>query len=208
MIVIVDYGLGNLGSIYNILKRLGAEAVISSKPAEIKKANKLILPGVGSYDYGMEQMEKFRLIDTLNEQVLTKKVPVLGICLGSQLFAKGSEEGNKSGLGWIDMEVVKFNNDKMSAFGGLKIPHMGWNEIHLVKESPLFRDMYENPRFYFVHSYHFAAANPDDVLSTASYGYEFVCAIEKNNIAGVQFHPEKSHKFGMKLLQNFAKSIL
>ena len=203
MIVIVDYGVGNLGSIYNILKRIGAEAVISSDPAEIKKAGKLILPGVGSYDYGMEQIEKFRLCDILNEQVLTKKIPVLGICLGAQLFARGSEEGNKSGLGWIDMEVVKFNSAKLPP--GLKIPHMGWNNINIKKGSPLFNDMYENPRFYFVHSYHFLPANPEETLSTAYYGYEFVSAIEKNNIAGVQFHPEKSHKFGMKLLKNFAE---
>ena len=203
MMVIIDYNIGNLGSILNMLKKVGATAIISSDISEIEKADKLILPGVGSFDYGMEQIEKTGLIELLNEKVLDKKTPVLGICLGAQLLACNSEEGQKKGLGWIDMEVIKFNKDKIAP--ELKIPHMGWNEVKIKRESPLFRDVYDEPRYYFVHSYHFMPKNSNDILTTSLYGYEFVSAIEKDNIVGVQFHPEKSHKFGMRILKNFAE---
>lgn len=203
MIVIIDYGVGNLGSILNMLKRIGEPAIISSNINDIQNASKLILPGVGAFDYGMEQLGKYDLIGVLNEKVLIGKTCILGICLGAQLLAQKSEEGEKKGLGWIDMEVVRFNNDKMPV--DLKIPHMGWNDINTKKESPLFKGMHEEPRFYFVHSYHLMLKESDVILTTTQYGYEFVSAIEKDNIIGVQFHPEKSHKFGMKFLKNFVE---
>lgn len=203
MLVIIDYGVGNLGSILNMLKRIGVSAIISSNENDIQNASKLILPGVGSFDYGIEQLEKYGFVDILNNKVLEENTCILGICLGAQLLAKTSEEGKKKGLGWIDMEVVRFKNDKMPP--DLKIPNMGWNDISIKKESPLFKDMHEDPRFYFVHSYHFMLKESDVILTTTQYGYEFVSAIEKDNIIGVQFHPEKSHKFGMRFLKNFAK---
>ena len=201
MIVIVDYGVGNLGSILNMLKRIGKPAIISSAKNDIQNAEKLILPGVGSFDYGMEQLAEYDLIGILNDKVLVHKTPVLGICLGVQLFARSSEEGQKNGLGWIDMDVVRFNKDQMPF--DLKIPHMGWSDVSIKNKSPLFKEMFDEPRFYFVHSFHMKPAQSDDILTITQYGYEFVSAVEKENIIGVQFHPEKSHKYGMKLLQNF-----
>ena len=203
MIVILDYKVGNLGSILNMLKKVGAHAIASSNRADILKADKLILPGVGSFDYGMEQLENSGLIDVLNEKVIVQKTPILGICLGIQLFTKKSEEGHRKGLRWLDMETIKFKSNELPTSS--KVPHMGWNGISVKKESRLFKDMYEDARFYFVHSYHLSATDDSDILATTNYGYNFISAIEKDNIAGVQFHPEKSHKFGMKLLKNFAE---
>jgi glutamine amidotransferase len=203
MIIIIDYGVGNLGSIKNMLKRAGVDSTISSDRGHIEKAHKLILPGIGSFDYGMKKLIECGLADILNKKVLEEKIPILGICLGAQLFTKRSEEGKLNGLGWLDAETVKFNFDNSKS--GLKIPHMGWSEVSPVKKSLLFKDMYEEPRFYFVHSYHIRPNNEADVITKTKYGYEFVSAIEKENIIGVQFHPEKSHKFGIKLLKNFVE---
>jgi imidazole glycerol-phosphate synthase subunit HisH len=202
VIVIVDYGMGNLGSIANMLKKIGAEACISSDPDEIGKANKLILPGVGAFDNGMKCLEEGGLLPVLNEKVLTNGAPVLGICLGAQLLARRSEEGTRSGLGWLAVDVRRFNFGTETP--GLRIPHMGWNTIEVRQLSPLFENMYEEPRFYFVHSYHLCCDDPEDVAATADYGYEFTAAVQRGNIMGTQFHPEKSHKFGMRLLENFA----
>lgn len=200
MITIIDYGMGNLGSIKNMLKKIGIESEITNEIEIIRKAEKLILPGVGSFDKAMDNLDSLGLIEVLNDKVLVDDTPVLGICLGMQLLANSSNEGEKKGLCWIDAQVLKFNID--SCF---KVPHMGWNNVVQKKECDLFLGMYANPRFYHVHSYYFKCNNNDDVLATTNYGGEFTSAINKGNIYGVQFHPEKSHKFGMKLLENFAK---
>ncbi len=200
MITIIDYGAGNIGSIQNMIRKIGGQAIVSSKEEDIYNAEKLILPGVGSFDYGMRQLNNSGLIESLNKKVLVDKTPILGICLGVQLFTKGSEEGDLEGLSWFDAETIKFN---IPSERKLKVPHMGWNEVVLKKESKLFTDMYDDPRFYFVHTYHLKSNSPEDVLTETTYGYNFVSALEKENIVGVQFHPEKSHKFGMKILSNF-----
>jgi imidazole glycerol-phosphate synthase subunit HisH len=200
MITIIDYKTGNLGSIQNILRRIGEESIVTSDTALIAKASKLILPGVGAFDTGMKNLTELGLTDILNKKVIIEKVPVLGICLGMQLMSKGSEEGSFPGLGWIDSTTLRFRFQNTAEY---KIPHMGWNFINQHKTSRLFDSMYADPRFYFVHSYYFSAANPDDIVTSTSYEIEFTSSVERGNIMGVQFHPEKSHKFGMKLLKNF-----
>jgi glutamine amidotransferase len=203
MIVVIDYGVGNLGSIMNMLKKVGAKAISSSNIFDIEKAEKLILPGVGAFDSGMKNLSDWGLIPVLNRKVIENKTPILGICLGMQLLTKRSEEGNLAGLGWIDAETVKFKFDDMQAVKN-KIPHMGWNTVEIMQKSWLFDDVYPEPRFYFVHSYHVRCNRGEDILTRTFYGYYFVSSIIRENIAGVQFHPEKSHKFGMELLSNFA----
>lgn len=203
MIVIIDYKAGNLKSIQNMLERIGFEAIISNEPSDIQKAAKLILPGVGSFDYGMDQLNQSGLIETLNEQVLKQKTPILGICLGLQLMTRKSEEGSLPGLGWLDAETIAFNKQKLP--NDLKIPHMGWNEIEFKQDSILLKGFHElPPRFYFVHSYHLVTENKSQIMATTNYGYEIVIGMQRDNIFGVQFHPEKSHKFGMQFLKNFA----
>ena len=201
MIVIIDYGMGNLGSIQNMLKKIGVQAEISSKRHDIESADKLILPGVGAFDAGLKNLDERGLIPVLQNQVIKNKTPILGICLGMQLMTKSSEEGDRPGLGWIDATTVRFKFGKEEQ--NLKIPHMGWNTVNLKKQITLFRDMFEEPRFYFVHSYHVICNNEENILATTNYGDDFVSAFQKGNIIGVQFHPEKSHKFGMKILKNF-----
>ena len=203
MIVIIDYGVGNLSSIKNMLKKIGMDPVISNKAEDIIHADKLILPGVGHFDYGMQHLHESGLVDVLNKKILTNKTPILGICLGVQLLTEGSEEGKAKGLGWIKGKTVAF--DKMKLDANHKIPHMGWTDIKGFEQSKLFTGMYDEPRFYFVHSYHLQLDDPADVLASANYGYDFTVGIEHENILGVQFHPEKSHKYGMKLLENFVK---
>lgn len=205
MIIIIDYGIGNLGSIQNMLKKIGSESAISSDVSEIKKADKLILPGVGAFDNGMENLKKMKLIPVLNEKILINKTPILCICLGMQLLSKKSEEGRLPGLGWIDAETVKFKFDNQQI--GLKIPHMGWNTISIKKRSMFFERIEDEARFYFVHSYHVVCSDKQNILAETNYGFDFVSSIEKDNIIGVQFHPEKSHKFGMKLLKNFVEIL-
>ena len=203
MLTIVDYGVGNLASIRNMLKKIGVEAIISSKKEDILAADKLILPGVGAFDTCAEKLQQSGLLETLEQKVIKEKTPVLGVCVGMQLLTEGSEEGKLPGLGWIKGRIVKFNQGKLTS--SFKIPHMGWREVKLNKRSRLFNEMFEEPRFYFVHSYHPVLDNAADALVTADYGYSFVAGMEHENIMGVQFHPEKSHKFGMKLLENFVK---
>jgi len=199
MICIIDYGIGNIGSIQNMIKKIGYESVLSSDPTVIKKADKLLLPGVGSFDHAIKKLKEYNLFDLLNSEVLIKNKPILGICLGMQLMTKGSEEGNEQGFGWIDAFVHKFKIDD------LKVPHMGWNLIDIKKENNLTKNLYNENRFYFVHSYCVNCKNYDDILFSTNYGEDFVSGFSKNNIYGVQFHPEKSHKFGKKLLENFCK---
>jgi glutamine amidotransferase len=203
MIVIIDYGMGNLGSILNMLKKIGAPASVSADAREIANADKLILPGVGAFDTGMKRLNELNLIDLLNDKVRVRKTPTLGVCLGMQLLMQKSEEGLLPGLGWIDGETVRFRFDPQETH--LKIPHMGWNTISIKRQGVPFRDMPPDARFYFVHSYHVTCEHEEDVLTTTEYGYEFVSGLQRENIMGAQFHPEKSHKFGMKLLKNFVE---
>lgn len=201
MIAIVDYGIGNLASVHNMFKKIGTkDVIISSKQDDILKAKKIILPGVGAFDAGMKNLESSGLIPTLNQKVLEEKTPVLGICLGMQLLTKQSEEGERKGLGWIDAETVKFNFDSSL---NLKIPHMGWNYIKVKKSNPLI-ELNSKHRFYFVHSYYVKCLDESQILATCQYGIDFTCMVNKDNIYGAQFHPEKSLKFGMNLLQNFS----
>ncbi len=204
MIVVIDYGVGNLGSIANMLKKVRAKAIVSSDIADIERADKLILPGVGAFDNGMKNLNDLGLIPVLSDKVLRRKTPILGLCLGMHLLTLRSEEGTLPGLGWIEADTIRFRFDQMQP--GLKVPHMGWNFIRIKQPSPIWKDLdAEETRFYFVHSFHVVCHNDDNVLATAVYGYEFTSAVIKGNIVGTQFHPEKSHKFGMKLLKNFAE---
>ncbi|MBN1211066.1 MAG: imidazole glycerol phosphate synthase subunit HisH [candidate division Zixibacteria bacterium] len=202
MLTIVDYHSGNLGSILNMLKKLGVPAKISSRPEDIKNADKLILPGVGAFDTGMANIQKLGLFDILNEKVLEDKTPLLGICLGMQLLAERSDEGDLPGLGWLKGDIVRFKFNGPS--GELKVPHMGWNSVSVINDNSLFKDI-DEPRFYFVHSYHFRCEDSRDVLATTDYGYEFPASVHRDNIWGTQFHPEKSHRFGLQLLKNFVE---
>jgi glutamine amidotransferase len=200
VITIVDYKLGNLGSVLNMLNYLGIKAEITSDLEKIGNATKIILSGVGSFDTAMENLEKMGLTNILNSKVRVDNIPVLGICLGMQIMTNRSEEGYKPGLGWIDAETVKFKGEN------LRIPHMMWNHARIKHESKLFKDFDEKAKFYFAHSYYLETNDPDPGIATTFYGKEFVSVIEKGNILGVQFHPEKSHKYGMKLLRNFAEN--
>jgi imidazole glycerol-phosphate synthase subunit HisH len=202
MITIIDYGMGNLGSIANMLKRIGAKSLISSNPEEIEQASKLILPGVGAFDAAMSKINESGLSNLLDKKVLEEKIPVLGICLGMQLLTNSSEEGKLPGLGWIPAVTKRFPRE-----GALKVPHMGWNLVHTSTQSRLTRGFEdeEETRFYFVHSYAVQVENQAHSILKTSYGIEFDSGIARDNIYGVQFHPEKSHRFGMKLLSNFVE---
>lgn len=200
MLLIIDYGLGNLVSVKNMFKKLGVPAVISDNISEIESAEKLILPGVGAFDNGMNLIKQKGLIDVLNKRVLVDKTPILGICLGMQLLTKSSEEGKEKGLGWIDADTIKFTFDNKE----LKIPHMGWNYIQVKKQNKLISTEGKH-RFYFVHSYYVKCHNENDIIATCDYGNEFTCVLNHGNIYGAQFHPEKSLKFGMEVLNNFSK---
>jgi glutamine amidotransferase len=204
MVVIVDYGVGNLGSILNMFKKVGSKAILSGEPAVIRSADKLLLPGVGAFDVGMQRLENSGLRPLLDECVLHLKKPVLGICLGMQLMTKRSDEGVLPGLAWVDAEVIRIK----SKDSHIKIPHMGWNLVQVAKEDTLLNGLPDESRFYFVHSYHVVCANQADVLLKTTYGHTFHSAFRSGNIWGVQFHPEKSHKYGMRLLKNFAESDL
>ena len=201
MITIIDYGMGNLRSVQKAFERLKANAIISSNIGDIKKADKLVLPGVGDFKNGMNKLRELNLIDILNVKVLKNKIPILGICLGMQLFTNRSEEGDVDGLGWIDAETIQFDFQKSE--NKVKIPHMGWNNINISKKHSVFDNIKENVSFYFVHSYYVKCENKDDILCTTNYGIQFVSGFQKENIIGLQFHPEKSHKSGLEILSNF-----
>lgn len=199
-VTIVDYGMGNIHSVRKQLLRLGVETLVSSSPSEILNSKKLILPGVGHFGKAMDNLYSLGLVEVLNESVLHKHTPILGICLGMQLMAEHSEEGDVGGLGWFSGTVVKFNVADRLRF---KVPHMGWNQIEQKKKSVLLEGITENAEFYFVHSFHFVSKKATDTLTETTYTYKFSSAIERENIFGVQFHPEKSHDEGMQLLRNF-----
>jgi glutamine amidotransferase len=201
MITIVNYGMGNLGSIFNMLKKIGVPALITSDLGELAQAQKLILPGVGHFDRAMERIDGTGLRTVLEEKALRERVPLLGICLGMQLLTRGSEEGVRPGLGWIPAATKRFRFEEGSK---LKVPHMGWNTVEKTTDSPLTKGFKGEFRFYFVHSYHVVVDNCQHSIIKARHGIEFDAGIQKDNIFGVQFHPEKSHKFGMRLLENFA----
>lgn len=205
MVVIIDYNMGNVASVQNMLKRIGIEAIISNDYKVIKEASKLILPGVGSFDHGVKSLNDLKLTQVIKEKVLVEKTPILGICLGMQLLTKGSEEGVLEGLGFIEGYTQKFSKRILEK--NLKIPHMGWNYIRQRNDSILFDNLEIDSRFYFVHSYHVLCENEINSIATSEHGYEFTCIIQKENVYGVQFHPEKSHKFGMKLLKNFVELV-
>ena len=197
MIKIINYGLGNIEAFYNIYKRLNIEVGIATRTEELERADHLILPGVGSFDYAMNCLNRSAMRDTLDRMVLEEKVPVIGICVGMQMMAKRSDEGKEPGLGWFDAEVLKFSADN------LLVPEMGWNSVEH-SDDPIFAGLPASPRFFFLHSYYFKCNNRRDVIGTSDYGHSFDSAVHHGNIYGIQFHPEKSHSNGVKLLQNYA----
>ena len=203
MIAIVDYGLGNILAFSNMFKRLNIEARVARCADELAGADKIILPGVGAFDHAMELLDASGMRATLDQLVLKNKVPVLGICVGMQILAKGSDEGKLPGLGWIDGRVRAF--ESLPEAAGLALPHMGWNDALPVADMPLFKLMGDDARFYFLHSFFFECAGSESVAATARYGIDFACCVRSANIYGVQFHPEKSHHWGARLLQNFAE---
>lgn len=200
MVTIVDYGMGNLYSIQNMLKKIGVDSLITSDAEVIDKADKLILPGVGAFDRAMKSLHSLNLVEVLNKKALKEKVPILGVCLGLQLMTKSSEEGLEKGLSWFDAKALKFDFPDRD----FKIPHIGWNVVIPKNNNVLFNTLPEEQRFYFVHAYYIQSNNPSEVAATAFYGQEFTCALSNENIFGVQFHPEKSHRYGMALLTKFS----
>jgi len=201
MVGIIDYGLGNLGSIQNMLKVIGEKSIISSNPDILNTCDRFILPGVGAFDAGMTRLSESGLESFIKRKALEDRVPILGICLGMQLLGRKSEEGILPGLGLIPFDNIRFRLDDT----GLRVPHMGWDIVEFKQDSPLLKNLDGTQRYYFVHSYHAKCDNEENVLMTCDYGYEFAAAVVKDNIMGVQFHPEKSHDFGMALLTNFVK---
>jgi glutamine amidotransferase len=200
VIVIVDLGLGNMGSVRNMFKRVGVPTLSTVEPEEIKQATKLVLPGVGAFDAGMARLKESGLIGLLTERVVDEQVPTIGICLGMQLLTEGSEEGSLPGLGWVPGTTVRFRLEGTS----LKVPHMGWNHARPTRADSLFADADDEARYYFVHSYHVVCNDEADVLAWTDHGTQFASALQRDNVFGTQFHPEKSHRFGMQVLRNFA----
>ncbi|MBN1664243.1 MAG: imidazole glycerol phosphate synthase subunit HisH [Deltaproteobacteria bacterium] len=206
-VTIVNYGLGNIQAFVNIYKRLNIDAGIASKAGELLEAEKIILPGVGAFDWAMTRLNESGMRDVLDELVVDKKVPVLGICVGMQMMAKRSDEGVLAGLGWIDAEVKKFRRleGKKVSEEKLMLPHMGWNDVMPCNTDCLFKNLGADARFYFLHSYYFHCNNQNDTIATTDYGIKYTSAANHKNIYGVQFHPEKSHSWGIQLLKNFAE---
>lgn len=202
-LVIVDYGTGNLHSVYKAFRRVGADPVVTSDPARVAVAERLVLPGVGHFGKAMDNLRTRGFVEALSEAALGRKVPVLGICLGMQLFARRSQEGDVDGLGWIDAEVIRLEVQDTVRY---KVPHMGWNSVQQKKPSRLGSGLPAAPLFYFAHSYHVVCADPGDVLFETSYACTFASGLERGNILGVQFHPEKSHATGEQLLRGFLAS--
>lgn len=206
-ITVVDYGLGNVGSVMNMLKRIGQRTVLAARPEDVAKAEVLVLPGVGHFDAGMKKLRESGLAEALDARVMRDKVPILGICLGMQLFTKGSEEGDLPGLGWLDAETRRFTFPA-ELRQQLPVPHMGWSDTtgHDPGLFPVVTDATEKPRFYYVHSFHVACKEPADVAATCMYGFEFTAAVRRGHLFGTQFHPEKSHHYGVRLLEAFVRA--
>jgi glutamine amidotransferase len=203
-LVVVDAGIGNLGAIPNMLKRIGASATVTNERSQIEAADRLILPGVGAFDPAMQTLNDLGIVDALTEKATVERVPILGVCLGMQLLFERSEEGSLPGLGWISGRVMKFALN--GADRTLRIPHMGWNWVERANDAALFAGFEETPRFYFAHSYHVEPADVADVAGWTEYGYRFAASVQHENIGGIQFHPEKSHRFGLKVFENFLAS--
>lgn len=204
MIAIIDYDIGNISAVVNMLQRLGIPCKVTSAADEIEQAERIILPGNGAFDACMQNLRASGLIPVLEQQVLQRGLPLLGICVGAQMLGQSSAEGVEPGLGWLDMRVERF-----PALPALRIPHMGWNQVNPVQaDHTLVQEMTADTRFYFVHSYYMVPKNPADVLLQAHYGLDFSAGVARGNIAGVQFHPEKSHRFGKQLLSSFARWAL
>jgi imidazole glycerol-phosphate synthase subunit HisH len=203
MIAIVDYGLGNTQALVNIYKRLNVPVTLASTPESLRAADRLVLPGVGAFDWAMQCLEQSGLRPALDEAVTVSKRPVLGICVGMQMMARTSEEGRDAGLCWVDAEVKRFRFE--SGAEQLSLPHMGWNDIDRASHCALLGKLEDHSRFYFLHSYYFAPRNKATVVATTDYGGSFACAVQSGNCYGVQFHPEKSHGWGIQLLKNFAE---
>lgn len=199
MIVVMDYGMGNSGSVLNMIRKVGGEAVVTADAETIAHAGKLVLPGVGAFDAGMRALQAGGIADALRQAVTTRKVPLLGICLGMQLMLESSEEGTLPGLGLVPGKVTRFRVESQ----GLRVPHMGWNTVRRVKPCALLEAGEEEQRYYFVHSYYVECTDTNDACGITHYGHDFVSAFERDNLMGVQFHPEKSHRFGMALFRRF-----
>lgn len=204
MIVIVDYGMGNLRSVLKKFEMIKVDAKISSSADEIGRATKLVLPGVGHFAEGMKNIKEYGLLDVLQECVIKRQIPILGICLGMQLLGEWSEEGEVEGLGFLRGKVRRFRFEKSDKT--LRVPHVGWNNIKIRRESPLLKNIPDGTRFYFTHSYHFTDVDENDIIATTDYGYDFPSIIGHNNIYGTQFHPEKSHLIGLDIYRNFSYS--
>lgn len=204
MVTIIDYGVGNIFAFQNVYKRLNIPSRIAREVADLDVVDKLILPGVGNFDYAMSQLNNSGMRARLDELVLKEKKPIIGICVGMQMMAKRSEEGSLEGLGWMDAEVKRFDEKNIPYH--TKLPHMGWNDVLPKPGHPLFIGLEKEVIFYFLHSYYFDCKNSNDHVATSEYGCEFSCAVQHDNIYGIQFHPEKSHSYGEKLLYNFYKS--
>ena len=202
MIGIVDYGVGNIAAFLKIFKELGIDCFVAKTNDDLVKATKLILPGVGHFDFAMQKLENSGMIETLNQQVLINKIPILGICVGMQMMANESEEGTSKGLEWISAKVKRIDTSKLNQ--NTLLPHMGWNSIHIKKDSYLFKNFQEQEDFYFLHSYFMNCEEKKHVLATVNYGEEIAVVVQKDNIYGMQCHPEKSHQIGVKFLENFA----
>ena len=203
MITLIDYGVGNIFAFQNVYKRLNIPTKIAKTQQDLLNASKLILPGVGSFDYAMGQLNSSGMREKLDELVLEKRVPVIGICVGMQMMGNRSDEGKLDGLKWIDSEILKFDENLIQQ--RTKLPHMGWNDVAPAKNHPLFIGLENEAIFYFLHSFYFKCNNPSDSVAISDYGITFSSAVNHKNIYGIQFHPEKSHQYGEKLLHNFAK---
>lgn len=204
MIAIIDYGLGNIKAFANVYKRLNIPHTFATTPDQLKSASKIILPGVGAFDHAMSMLNKSGLRDVLDDVVLEQKKPVLGICVGMQMMANSSEEGEMAGLGWVPGTVKKFNHTDSIIKEKCPLPHMGWNNIIIEKDDALFNNLDVDKRFYFLHSYFFDCDKKQDCIASADYGFKYTCVVQRDNIYGIQCHPEKSHHNGVALLKNFA----